>query len=521
MHPNSKHAVAPPLREAVNLHNTKQNDILPAALMSDVEHAFIRSDDGNFIAIGRYIIRYDGKDVIGVLGDGLIPFNIEKTPGGEEIVRANFTCSYGDVHNSLATVIMMKGHRPIEEHYYKRGLKYKTPFSSPGDRFRTMIILCEKLKFERSLSRHPPLILKSQDGIFSLTIGSSFQRPVGQVRSASSTVSHNRLVHCLNPVYGLKDPRWLIEYLEYHRAIGVQHIHIYNVDLHTPEMQSVLELYREEGFITRHDWSGKASGEYTTKKTYEHAKWAAQTDCALRSRGVFDYALFSDIDEVAVGPNAGSTLTNSNENLSPVLDLCDVAYKKNGKIACSFNSKSVTSIYTKLYNEEEIALKDKLILERYNRIEAHPLCPANCRCEGKNCSTLNQKFHSGRQKYFANVGDTSITPRPMWTHAISRNYDEMDELMEVLPEEIMHVRHYQGHWYIDKNLLDSVEEIEAPLSQSLMDTVRSSILSSKGKEISKQSIYSKAKANATFSGVDWIIPVDRLPQYHMKTNGLN
>lgn len=150
-------------------------------------------------------------------------------------------------------------------------------------------------------------------------------------------------------------------------------------------------------------------------------------------------------------------------------------------------------------------MNDKLILERYNQIEAHPSCPANCRCAGNNCTEFNQKYHYGRQKYLANVGDTSIPPRPMWTHALSRNYKEMDVLMEVLPEEIMHVRHYQGHWYIDKNLLDSVEEINAPLSQSVMDTVRSNLFNTN----TKQSIYSKAKDMATTSGVEWITPVER------------
>lgn len=516
MHPRSEHALIPPLREADNLHDPSKNDDLPAALMSDIEHSFVRSDDGNFIATDRYIIRYGGKQVIGVLGDGLVPITIDVTPSGEESARANFTCNYGEVQNSPATVILMKGDLSIEEHYYKRGSKYKTPFSTNGDRFRTMIILCEKLVFDKRLSRHPPLILRSRDGDFSLTIGSSFQRPVGQVRSANSTVNHKRLVHCLNPVYGLKDPRWLIEYLEYHRAIGVQHVHIYNVDLHTPEMQSALQVYRNEGFITRHDWSGKASGGYTTKSTYEHAKWAAQTDCALRSRGMFDYALFSDIDEVAVAPNSSSASDYPNGHLAPVMDFCDEANIRSGKIACSFNTKTVTSIYTKLDEEEDLALKEKLIMERYNRIEAHPLCPANCRCAVTNCTVVEQKFHYGRQKYIANIGDISIPPRPMWTHALSRDYDEMDELMEVLPSEIMHVRHYQGHWYKNKNLLGSVEEIEAPLLQSLMDIVRSSISNSKDKERKhmKQSIYFKAKDDATIPGVEWITPVERPTKYH-------
>ncbi len=234
---------------------------------------------------------------------------------------------------------------------------------------------------------------------------------MGQVKNAKNrnTVATGKpLVHCLNPAYGLKDPRWIIEYFEYHRAIGVSHVHVYNVDMHSPEVQDVLQLYRDEDFITRHDWSGKASGDYTTRITYEHAKWAAQTDCALRSRGMYDYALFSDIDEIVV---SGSKTTNPDGQLAPALDMCENAKKKKGVVACSFNSNTVSSIYTKLNQEEELAMKDKLILERYNRIEAKPHCPSNCRCTGNNCSITDRKFHYGRQKYIANVRDTAIQPR--------------------------------------------------------------------------------------------------------------
>eukprot|EP00571_Detonula_confervacea_P016021 CAMPEP_0172307836 /NCGR_PEP_ID=MMETSP1058-20130122/8599_1 /TAXON_ID=83371 /ORGANISM="Detonula confervacea, Strain CCMP 353" /LENGTH=991 /DNA_ID=CAMNT_0013020113 /DNA_START=141 /DNA_END=3113 /DNA_ORIENTATION=- len=498
MHPNSKHAIIPPFQETVNVKDPNLDDHLPAALMSDVEHAFVRSDDGNFIAIDRYLVQFKGKQVIGILGDGLVPITIMENDNGEETVRADFTCAYGDEHDSPATVILMKGNQSYNEHYYKRGEKYNTPFSTNGDRFRTMIILCEKLNYDRSLSRHPPLMLKSPDGKFSLTIGSTFQRPVGQVMNAKSTVNHDKLVHCLNPAYGLKDPRWIIEYLEYHRAVGVAHVHVYNVDMHSPEVQSALQIYRDEKFITRHDWSGKASGDYTTKKTYEHAKWAAQTDCALRSRGIYDYALFSDLDEIAVGGYPGG-------HLAPALEMCQEAKEKRGKIACSFNSNTVSSIYTKLNDEEELAMKDKLILERYDRIEAKPHCPSNCKCLGNNCSIMDRKFHSGRQKYIVNVRDLTIPPRPMWTHALARDYDEMNKIMEVLPDEVMHVRHYQGHWYKNNNLLNSMEEKEAPLSTTLMDTVRSSISGSRDKKykFSKRLMYAKAKDTALLNGVEW------------------
>lgn len=111
-------------------------------------------------------------------------------------------------------------------------------------------------------------------------------------------------------------------------------------------------------------------------------------------------------------------------------------------------------------------------------------------------------------------------PRPMWTHALSRDYDEMEKIMEVLPDDLMHVRHYQGHWYKNNDLLDSMEEKEAPLPREVMDKVRLSISSSRDKKSKKLimlSIYEKAKNDASIHGVEWIVPVKRPKGYHSNT----
>ena len=82
IHPFTKQAISPPLENAAHIDGAKYNNDLPAALMSDVEHSFVRSDDGNFIAIDRYLIQYQkpgagrARQVIGVLGDGLVPMTI-------------------------------------------------------------------------------------------------------------------------------------------------------------------------------------------------------------------------------------------------------------------------------------------------------------------------------------------------------------------------------------------------------------------------------------------------------------
>ena len=147
------------------------------------------------MGIGRH------HNVIAVLGDGRLPLTIEKDNDGKETVKAEFTCSMGNQLNTKATVILMRGNKSLYEHYFVQGEKYNTPFSTNGDRFRTLLILCEELKYEKSLSRHPPLILKSEDDSFHISIGSTFARPMGKplTKKNQNEIQPEgmQLVHCL------------------------------------------------------------------------------------------------------------------------------------------------------------------------------------------------------------------------------------------------------------------------------------------------------------------------------------
>lgn len=201
MHSETKLAIPPP--EETRAHvGTEEAKEMPAALMSDVEHAFVRSNDEQFIAIDRYLIDNGRhRNTIAVLGDGLVPLTIEKGADGKETVKAEFTCSMGDQRDTKATVILMKGNKSLHDHYYVQGEKYNTPFSTNGDRFRTLIIMCEELKFDKSLSRHPPLVLKSDDDKFHISIGSTFARPMGKAKTKRTQNEKKpeglELVHCL------------------------------------------------------------------------------------------------------------------------------------------------------------------------------------------------------------------------------------------------------------------------------------------------------------------------------------
>lgn len=157
-------------------------------------------------------------------------------------------------------------------------------------------------------------------------------------------------------------------------------------------------------------------------------------------------------------------------------------------------------------------MKDKLLLERYSHMEVQPFCPSNCRCLGRNCKEMTRKYHYGRQKYMVNMHDLTISPRPLWTHAISGDYDEMDRIMEQLPDDVLHIRHYQGHWLKNRNLLDEMEEKYAPLPKHFIDSMRKVIFR---ESPPLRTSYARAKEDSRFSsGLDWITQVERPAKYH-------
>mmetsp|Transcript_8 Transcript_8/g.40 ORF Transcript_8/g.40 Transcript_8/m.40 type:complete len:978 (+) Transcript_8:237-3170(+) len=480
-----------------------------------VKHAFARSTDGNFIAVDRYLVRRPNSDLqqhtIAVLGDGLAPLHIEPkdASNAEAVVHADFTCSMGSQQNTKARVVLMKGHKTLEEHYFKtqNGKRDNWAFSGNGDKFRTMIVFCDELEYQtqdgNGSVKDPPLILSSPDQSFSVKIDTPIVAPIPQKQPPQLTA-----VHCLTPLYGLKEPHWVIEYMEHHLAAGVEHLHIYNYNLFEASLMKIFEEYQRQGVITYHDWSNEGSGRYTQNPTYEHAKWTASTDCLLRTRGVYDYALLGDIDEVWLGDTASISAGNVGSGLVACQQEHDNSHGK--IIGCGVQSSTISSVYNKMTSEH----KGQLLLRRYDRSEAQPHCPGNCKCNRygpdpndptkKACLDMDRRYAFGRQKYIVNTRDLSIEPRPLFTHAISRDYDEMDNIMAIIPEQSLHVRHYQGHWLArQEGLLENLEERDAAIPEQILNTITSRI---------QQSAILDQIYHAKFSkGVEWIKPIDRSP----------
>lgn len=103
--------------------------------------------------------------------------------------------------------------------------------------------------------------------------------------------------------------------------------------MHTPELLAVLQDYRQKGFITRHDWSAKGSVGYTIRRNTDYA---AKIDCAARSRGVDDFAIFASIYDIFLGSTELNGGRQTKGHLKQALKACDGTKEMGG---CSVGSK--------------------------------------------------------------------------------------------------------------------------------------------------------------------------------------
>eukprot|EP00804_Cyclotella_cryptica_P014154 CCRYP_005586-RB/>CCRYP_005586-RB protein AED:0.35 eAED:0.35 QI:0/0/0/1/0/0/3/0/271 len=258
--------------------------------------------------------------VISVLGQGVVAMTIEKLSNGEDTIHANFTCSMGNQMETKASIYIL-------------GEDEESPVKENPD---TLFITIQ-----------PPLSLQSQDGSFSLRIGSNLVRAQNVPRlSHGSSIKTWGLLHCLLPSSQKIDPDRLLTYLRNHKSLGVQsHVHIYNVDWHSPQIQSILNDYRGEKFISRHDWSTRAKSRFSAANNFTNhlARFAAKMDCMLRSQGVDSYAIFSEIDEFMDGSNFPTQLKSCEDNF---LDRCslDVNVAPPNRIEGNFHLTGVSEI---------------------------------------------------------------------------------------------------------------------------------------------------------------------------------
>jgi Glycosyltransferase family 92 len=88
------------------------------------------------------------------------------------------------------------------------------------------------------------------------------------------------------------DARFLKEWIEFHRVVGVEHFWLYN-NLSKDEYLDVLSTYIEEGIVELIDWPFESQNE----SRWLEIQVAAYDDCIERSKGLSKWLVVIDTDE--------------------------------------------------------------------------------------------------------------------------------------------------------------------------------------------------------------------------------
>ena len=130
------------------------------------------------------------------------------------------------------------------------------------------------------------------------------------------------------------EDRYLKEWIEYHRLIGVDHVYAYN-DGSTDDYLKVLSPYIDEGYVTLVEW----------KKP--HSQMEAYTDCWQRFKDETFWMMFIDVDEF-ICPYKNQSIT---EWIRPYEHYCSVTlfwrHFSTGGIMDYDATKLVTERFTK------------------------------------------------------------------------------------------------------------------------------------------------------------------------------
>jgi hypothetical protein len=216
-------------------------------------------------------LKADLTEYMLVMGDGEIAGMT--FPGGNTY-KTDLQCDWHTASGgqTMATIPMIQFMRwkNGDIDYRREEKNYPNTFSWQ-DAYQVHYIFCPIPTGDLSLKR-----LYSKEADWAVDLSAS--TPVPSPPQDTSHTADNRLMICMAPMYGAKNVRWFIEWLEFHRAQGVHHI---NIPLYDDEsdhkakpLWDLLRFYRKEGFITIHHWSSEESHDFTSDgKIYERAKY--------------------------------------------------------------------------------------------------------------------------------------------------------------------------------------------------------------------------------------------------------
>ncbi|GFY54159.1 glycosyltransferase family 92 protein [Trichonephila inaurata madagascariensis] len=105
------------------------------------------------------------------------------------------------------------------------------------------------------------------------------------------------LAVCVKPLHYFYDrATWLLEFIEFHRILGVEHFFFYN---HTvgPAVDALLRYYMSQNIVTVLPWSLPILSQ---KEIRTEAIFSSLNDCVFRTMYLFHYVILLDFDEYIV-----------------------------------------------------------------------------------------------------------------------------------------------------------------------------------------------------------------------------
>ncbi|CAL1277963.1 unnamed protein product [Larinioides sclopetarius] len=105
------------------------------------------------------------------------------------------------------------------------------------------------------------------------------------------------LAVCVKPLhYSYDRATWLMEFIEFHRVLGVEHFFFYN---HTvgPSVDTLLRYYVKQNVVTVLPWSLPILSQ---KEIRTEAIFSSLNDCVFRTMYLFHYVILLDFDEYIV-----------------------------------------------------------------------------------------------------------------------------------------------------------------------------------------------------------------------------
>lgn len=107
----------------------------------------------------------------------------------------------------------------------------------------------------------------------------------------------DQMAVCVKPLhYDYNKVVELLEFIELHRIMGVNHFFLYN---HTvgPQVGCLLNKYQQEGLVTVYDWQLPIVSQ---KEIRTEGIFASLNDCLYRTMHRFSHTIFVDFDEYII-----------------------------------------------------------------------------------------------------------------------------------------------------------------------------------------------------------------------------